>query len=190
MQTQNAQDLRTAHAALQAETGKPDADPDRIASLKSQVTSLETSAATEAATTQAAAAMYRTDMEAVTHYNTQLGLARVKFNDSEMNDTGRAEQKAQIADLQKQLAGAQRALKYSSDLVHGRVGAQTGGAPPGVAPPLPSGVPPGARYSPSMKVWQAPDGRLFDASGQPTAAPGSQAAPPASGFMNNGAGAP
>ncbi|MGD0109685.1 MAG: hypothetical protein ABSC06_37520, partial [Rhodopila sp.] len=68
VQTKNAQDLTTAHDALQAETAKPDADPTRIASLKSQVTSLETSAGTEAAVTTAAAAMYRTDMDSVQHY--------------------------------------------------------------------------------------------------------------------------
>ena len=56
---------------------------------------------------------------------------------------------------------------------------------PGVAPPLPAGVPPGARYSPSMKIWQGTDGKLFDAQGKPTQMPG-QVAAPATGLINGG----
>jgi hypothetical protein len=175
----NATDLQTAHEALQAETAKPDADPTKVATLKSAVTTLETSATTEAATTTAAAAMYRTDMDAVQHYNTQLVTATAALNAPDMSDTDRTAQKGLIANLKTQLNGAQTALKYSSDLVHGRVGTATGNEPPGVAPTPPAGVPPGARYSPSMKIWQAPDGRLFDARGQPTTKP----AP--AGFINN-----
>jgi hypothetical protein len=188
VQTQNASDLRDAHAALEAETAKAAPDPTKIASLKSQVTSLEASASTEAAVTSASAAMYRTDMDSVTHYNTQLVQATNALNTPGMSDTDRAAQKGLVADLKVQLTGAQRALQYSSDLVRGRVAAATGNPPPGVAPPPPSGVPAGARYSPSMKIWQAPDGQLFDAQGKPTTAPG--AAPTiGGGFMNNGAGA-
>ena len=183
VQTKNAQDLSDARTALQTETAKPDADPTKIASLKSQVTTLETSATTEAATTTAAAAMYRTDMDSVQHYNTQLVTATAALNAPDMSDTDRTAQKGLIANLKTQLTGAQRALQYSSDLVHGRVGAATGNSPPGVAPTPPSGVPPGARYSPSMKIWQSPDGRLFDASGQPTTAPGTQAVPPAAAVI-------
>jgi hypothetical protein len=142
VQTQNATDLRTAHQALQEETGKPNADPAKIATLKSQVTSLETSAATEAATTTAAAAMYKTDYDAVQHFNTQLGLATTHLNTPDMNDTDRAALKAHIASLRTQLNGAQRSLEYSSNLVHARVGAQTGTALPTTAtgnrPPLSS----------------------------------------------------
>lgn len=133
VQTQNASDLRNAHTALEAETAKPAPDPTKIASLKSQVVSLETSASTEAATTAAAAAMYRTDMDSVQHFNTQLVTATAQLNNPEMNDTDRAAQKGLIADLKTQLAGAQRALKTSSDLVHGRVGAASG-TPPSAAP--------------------------------------------------------
>lgn len=181
VQTQNAQDLRDAHTALQAETAKPDADPNKISALKSQVTSLETSASTEASTTTAAAAMYRTDMDAVQHFNTQLVTATAALNSPDMSDTDRTAQKGLIADLKTQLTGAQRALAYSSSLVHGRVGAQTGTPEPGVAPAPPAGVPAGSRYSPSMKIWQGPDGSLFDAQGKPTAAPG------AKGIINGGA---
>jgi hypothetical protein len=141
VQTDNAQALQTAHTALQTETGKPDADPTKIAALKSQVTSLETSASTEAATTTAAAAMYRTDMDSVQHYNTQLVTATAALNSPDMSDTDRTAQKGLIADLKTQLTGAQRALAYSSSLVHGRVGAQTGTPAPGPTtnrPPLAS----------------------------------------------------
>ena len=187
VQTQNAQDLRTAHAALAAEMGKPDADPTKVSALKSQVTSRELSASTEAATTTAASAMYRTDMDSVQHFNTQLVTATAALNSPEMTDVNdRAAQRGLIADLKTQLTGAQRALAYSSNLVHGRVGSATDNPAPGVAPTPPAGVPAGARYSPSMKIWQGPDGRLFDAQGQPTTAPGT--AP--KGFMNNGAGGP
>ena len=171
VQTRNAQALQDAHTALQAETVKPDADPTKIAALKSQVTSLETSASTEAAITGAAAAMYRTDMDAVQHYNTQLVTATAALNSPDMSDTDKTAQKGLIANLKTQLAGAQRALEYSSGLVHGRVGTQTGNAPPaasgGTRPPLASFG--GAQTLPS-----------------PNAGP--RAAPPATlpGLMNGG----
>jgi hypothetical protein len=142
VQTENATALKTAHDALQAEVGKPDADPTKIAALKSQVTSLETSAGTEAAVTTAAAAMYRTDMDSVQHYNTQLVTATAALNNPDMSDTDRTAQKGLIANLKTQLTGAQRALQYSSELVHGRVGTQAGNAAPGASgnnrPPLAS----------------------------------------------------
>lgn len=146
VQTQNATDLRTAHTALAAEEANPQPDPGKVASLKSQVVSLETSASTEAATTSAASAMYRTDMEAVNHYNQQLVTATAALNNPEMQDTDRKAQKGVVASLQKQLDGAQRALKYSSDLVHDRVGAANGQAPASPnRPPLSSfGTVPGA----------------------------------------------
>lgn len=182
VQTQNAQDLQGAHAALAAETASPTPDPDKIKNLKNQVTSLETSATTEAATTTAAAAMYKTDMESVQHFNTQLTTATAQLNQMAMGDEGREAQKGLVQSLQTQLNGAQKSLSYSSDLVHGRVGAASGLPAPGVAPPPPPGVPAGARYSPSMKIWQGPDGSLFDAKGSPTTAPGR-------GLMNGGGGA-
>ncbi|MGD0109887.1 MAG: hypothetical protein ABSC06_38580 [Rhodopila sp.] len=184
VQTKNAQDLQTAHEALQDEMGKGDAaDPTRIASLKSQVTSLDTSASTESAAASARAAIYRTDMDAVTHYNTQLVTATAALNSPDMSDTDRTAQKGLIADLKTRLTGAQRALDFSSSGVHGQ---------PAVAPPPPDGVPTGARYSPSMKIWQAPDGRLFDAQGKSTSLPNPQAGPravpspavPSLGFIN------
>jgi hypothetical protein len=131
----NATDLQTAHEALQAETAKPDADPAKIAALKSQVTTLETSATTEAATTTAAAAMYRTDMDAVQHYNTQLVTATAALNAPDMTDTDRTAQRGLIANLKTQLTAAQRSLQYSSDLIHGRVGVQTGNPAPGTPTP-------------------------------------------------------
>lgn len=175
VQTQNASDLRDAHTALQAETGKPDADPTKIAGLKSQVTSLETSAATEAATTTAAAAMFRTDMDAVQHFNTQLVTATAALNAPDMSDTDRTAQKGLVADLRTQLAGAQRALKYSSDLVHGRVGAQTGNSLPGS--PAADNRPPLASFGGAAPL--------------PNPNAGPRAAPPPTipgfGFLNNGA---
>ncbi len=136
----NAQDLQAAHTALQAEAGKPDADPAKIAALKAQVTTLETSAGTEAAVTTAAAAMYRTDMDSVQHYNAQLVAATAALNAPEMSDADRTAQKGLVANLKLQLTGAQRALQYSSDMVHGRVATQTGNTPPtvntGAAAPL------------------------------------------------------
>lgn len=137
VQTQNAKALQDAHTALQAETTKPDADPGKIANLKSQVVALETSASTEAATTTAAAAMYRTDMEAVQHYNTQLVTATAALNNPAMSDEDRTAQKGLVTNLQRQLNGAQRALQMSSDLMHGRVAGATGtinNAPPPSAP--------------------------------------------------------
>jgi hypothetical protein len=62
-----------------------------------------------------------------------------------MSDTDRTAQKGLIANLKTQLTGAQRALQYSSDLVHGRVGAQTGNAPPG-GPPAADNRPPLASF--------------------------------------------
>lgn len=176
VQTQNAQDLQTAHEALQTEMGKPDADPAKIASLKSQVTSLETSAATEAATTTAAAAMYRTDMDAVQHFNTQLVTATAQLNNPDMSDTDRTAQKGLVADLKTQLAGAQRALAYSSNLVHGRVGAQTGTAPPGA---------PGADNRPPLASFGGPA-----ALPNPNAGPRAVPPPTIPGFLNNGIGSP
>jgi hypothetical protein len=186
VQTQNASDLRNAHQDLEAETAKDNPDQTKIASLKNRVTSLETSASTEAAITTATVAMYRTDLENVQHYNQQLVTATAQLNSPEMSDTDRAAQKGLVADLQRQLTGAQRALEYSTALAHGRAANATGTPPPGVAPAAPAGVPPGARYSPSLKVWQAPDGRLFDGQGQPTTPPGAGVQPPATGLINSG----
>lgn len=187
VQTQNAEALSNARTALQAEAGQTSPDPAKMAMLKNQVTTLETSASTESATTSAAAAMYRTDMDSVQHYNTQLVTATAALNNPEMSDTDRTAQKGLIANLQKQLSGAQTALQYSSDLVHGRVGAATGMPPPGVAPPLPPGMPSGSRFSQTLNLWQTPDGKVFDRNGKLTTAPGQAA--PAGGLLNNGAGA-
>jgi hypothetical protein len=150
VQTENAKALQTAHTALQTEVGKTDADPAKVANLKSQVTSLETSATTEAATTTAAAVMYRTDMDNVTHLNTQITAATAALNAPEMSDTDRTAQKGLIANLKTQLTGAQRALEYSSSMVHGRVGAETGNTPPGGGgnrPPLASFGTPAVPFS-------------------------------------------
>lgn len=179
VQTKNAQDLSDARTALQTETGKPDADPTKIASLKSQVTTLETSATTEAATTTAAAGMYRTDMDNVTSLNTRLVAATTALNSPEMTETAKAQQQGVINDLKLQLAGAQRALEYSSALVHGRVGAATNTPQPtapaaGPRPPLssfqnsPAGATPpasntavgpgvaGSTYDPQTQTWSPP----------------------------------
>jgi hypothetical protein len=172
VQVQNAKDLTAAHTALQTETGKPDADPNKIAALKAQVTTLETSAGTEAAVTTAAAAMYRTDMDSVQHYNQQLVAATAALNAPEMSDTDKTAAKGLVTNLKLQLTGAQRALQYSSDLVHGRVATQTGNTPPtvntGDRPPLAS-----------FGVGQA----------LPNPNAGPRAVPPAvlPGLLNNGA---
>jgi hypothetical protein len=186
VQAQNATDLRTAHTALAAEQANAQPDPTKIASLKNQVVSLEASAGTEAATTTAAAGMYRTDMEAVQHFNTELVTATAALNNPDMQDTDRAAQKGLVANLQKQLDGATAALKYSSDMVHSRVGNANGQGAPGVAPAPPAGVPPGSQYSPSLKMWRGPTGQAFDATGKPTTAPGQPGAP-ATGLINSGA---
>lgn len=36
-----------------------------------------------------------------------------------------------------------------------------------VAPPIPTGLPPGSQYSPSRKQWRDPSGKLYDAKGAP-----------------------
>lgn len=36
-----------------------------------------------------------------------------------------------------------------------------------VAPPIPTGLPPGSQYSPSRKQWRDPKGKLYDAKGAP-----------------------
>jgi hypothetical protein len=133
VQTENAKALQTAHTNLQTELGNATPDPAKVATLKSQVTSLETSASTEAQNTSAAALMYRTDMDAVTHLNTQLQTATQALNSPDMSDTDKVAQKGVISNLQKQLLGAQRSLQASHDLVQSRVNAATG-APPPVAP--------------------------------------------------------
>ncbi len=181
VQTQNATALSDAHTALEAETAKATPDPAKIASLKNQVTSLETSASTEAATTQAVAAMYRTDMDAVQHFNTQLVTATAKLNDPEMSDTDRAAQRGLVADLQKQLAGAQRALAYSSDMAHGRAGTATG-----ITPTPPASAPTPPRDRPPITNFYAPPP---NPSARPrVAAPATSAPPPTVNSMNNGTG--
>jgi hypothetical protein len=181
VQTNNAQQLDQAHTALQAEIAKPDADPAKVTELKNQVTSLEVSAGTEAAITQAAAAMYRTDMDSVQHYNTQLVTATAALNSPEISDTDKVAQKGLVANLKIQLTGAQRALQYSSDLVHGRVAAATGNEAPGS--PATGTRPPLASFGPATQA--APP---FNSNAGPRAvAPAPAAALP--GFLNNG-GAP
>lgn len=43
-----------------------------------------------------------------------------------------------------------------------------------VAPPPPQNIPPGSLYSPSRKLWRAPDGRTYNSAGQPVALPQAQ----------------
>lgn len=179
VQTANAQDLRDANAVLAAEQAKDRPDPAKIAAAKAQTLALGYSATVEQARAQASAAIFRTDMDAVNHFNQQLVTATAELNKPGMEDTDRTAQKGVVANLQKQLDGAQAALKYSSELAH---------PGQGMAPPSPPGVPAGASYSPSLKMWRGPDGSLFDAQGKPATAPGQQA--PTGGLMNNGFGGP
>jgi hypothetical protein len=46
----------------------------------------------------------------------------------------------------------------------------------GPAPVAPAGVPPGAMFSPGLKLWRTPDGALFDQSGKRAPAPGAPGA--------------
>lgn len=61
---------------------------------------------------------------------------------------------------------------YSKDAIEAEMGIPMGGAAPartgaGDAPERPSTVPAGSAYSPSRKVWKAPDGAMFDETGAP-----------------------
>jgi hypothetical protein len=192
VKAKNAQDLTDARTNLQTETAKPDADPAKIQAARDQITSLEYSGTTAAANNTAATALYRVDQDAVTQLNTRLQAATAAVNTPGMEDVDKVKAKAELDSLNVQLKAAMVARDDSSRRAHAAAAqASTGTAAPGAAPTLPDGVPPGARYSPSMKIWQAPDGRLFDGQGKPTTAPGTQAAPQAnSGFLNNGAGSP
>ena len=174
----NASDLRDANAALAAEQTKPQPDADKVATAKAQILALGYSGQTEAAIRTAQQAIYRTDMDSVAHFNQQLVTATAALNNPDMQDTDRKAQKGLVANLQRQLDGATAALQYSEQLAHPGQGA---------APAPPAGVPPGASYSPSLKMWRSTDGKLFDQAGRPTSAPG-EPAPPAQGIINGGFG--
>ena len=172
VQTANASQLQDANNNLASEQAKPNPDPDKVAAAKAQILALGYSSTAEQARAQAQAAIYRTDMDAVSHFNSQLVPATKALNDMAMEDQGRVAQKALVDNLQTQLNGAQKALQYSSDQAHPPIGA---------APSVPVGVPPGARYSPSMKIWQDSTGKFYDVNGNPTQAPGTN--PP--GFLGS-----
>ena len=160
---QNASDLRDAHAALQADPGN--------SKLIDKVTALEASAGTQATILQAAAAMYRTDLDNVTQLNTRLVAATAAYNSPEQSDTAKAQQQGVINDLKTQLIGAQRALEYSGSLVHGRIAAATNTAPPGTPAP---------NAPPLSQILKTPGAN---------AAPGAAPTPmPGAGILNSGSG--
>jgi hypothetical protein len=128
--TDNATDLRSARGDLETEVAKDTPDPAKLATLRSKITALETSATTQAALVTAQTAIYRTDMENVQQLNTRLEAATAHLNSPEMEEGAKPAQRALIQDLQAQLRGAQLALKFSSQAAHGAVSAATGVAPP------------------------------------------------------------
>ncbi len=174
IQETNASQLQDANNTLASEQAKPQPDPDKVAAAKAQILALGYSSTAEQARAQAAAAIYRTDMDSVQHFNQQLVAATAELNKPGMEDTDRAAQKGVVANLQSQLNGAQKALQYSADLAH---------PPTTPAPPLPVGVPPGAHYSPSLRIWQDTTGKYYDVNGNPTQAPGTNP-PGAMGLLN------
>jgi hypothetical protein len=170
------------------ESAKPDPDPTKISALQSQYKGLNYNPQVQAAVLTAADGMATTSQAAVTALYGREATLVTQLNSAEIQEGAKAALQSTLDDVRSQIVIAKGRADYFAKTSQGQMSSVTGTSPPGVAPTAPTGVPAGSRYSPSMKIWQGPDGSLFDATGKPTKAPGQAAPVPAgTGLINSGA---
>jgi hypothetical protein len=132
VQAESAQAMQGAQKALADEQAKPAPDPDKLASLKSNVLALGYSATNDMEVKKAAAATYTVDAQAVERFQQEVINANAEYNKMGMTDTDRVQAKAALDAANQRLAGAYAALKFSRRQAHPGMDE----APPANAAPL------------------------------------------------------
>ena len=175
VQAETAKAAQTDQNALADEQKKATPDPDVVSRLQASLLARGNTANIQMENRKAAAAVYTTDMQAVTRFQQDVINATKAYNDPEISDTDKAQAKSTLDGANQALTGARVALRFSQAQAHPEMSQS-----PRLPPP---GAPPGGAWSATGNLYRDPQGKLFDPQGKPATAPG-QVPPPASGIIN------